>query len=266
MITVRQIKLIEKYIPTLHISEINTHNLMKEGNILFAIGFIPKDFMNRNTWIEMGLSMAQVLNKMKVGQKKCCFVWQSEFVGLQTHTRAQTLQAHRPTWLLWSLTKPHQHSHSTWSAPTHTHKHRKICVQTSVYHLSIFSLCVQTYLQGFWVFLWTTSALENQPQKRGRLLAVSVGIHPVTLVDSAPLELTGVRDPIWDTVVTHHNHHIASCYRAAAPSEVSLVRAQAVPPRKSMRGTSWEVFKARGISFRMGGVYLIFRCRTQLNI
>lgn len=73
---------------------------MRKDNVLSAIGFIPEDCMNENTRIEMDLSMAQVLNKTKVSQKKCCFVWQSEFVGLQTHTHARTLQAHRPTWLL----------------------------------------------------------------------------------------------------------------------------------------------------------------------
>ena len=70
---------------------------MKEYNIIFAIGFIPKDCVNGNAWIEMDLSVAQVLNKTKVNQKKCYFIWQSIFVGLQTHAHTQTLQITQPT-------------------------------------------------------------------------------------------------------------------------------------------------------------------------
>lgn len=82
---------------------------MKEHNTLFAIGLIPKDCMNGSRWIEMDLSMAQMLNKANITQKKCYFTWQSAFVGLQTHAHTKTLWithlAHRPTSLFWSLTK-----------------------------------------------------------------------------------------------------------------------------------------------------------------
>jgi len=72
--------------PTFGSPELNLCNLTKENYIVFAIGLIPKDCMNGNTWIEMDLSMAQLLNKRKTNQKNCYFIRQSAFVGLQTYT------------------------------------------------------------------------------------------------------------------------------------------------------------------------------------
>lgn len=176
MITVRQIKLIEKYIPILFICEININSLMKEHNMLYAIGFIPKDCMTGNTWIEMYLSMAQVLNKNQ--SKEVLFSpakWICRIANPYTHMDSPGPQPNlvvvipvpNPIQICICLT--HRHSHGTLSTPTHTNT-TKICVQTSVYHLSTSSPHVETYFQRFWVFLSTTLALENQPQKRGLLL------------------------------------------------------------------------------------------------